>query len=193
MDTLDAIRTRRTIPPAKMGPPGPDGAALERILAAAAAAPDHGPLRPLRFLVVSGAARARLGDLFAACVRRSFPDASPEEIERQRAAPARAPVIVVVVAHLQPDHPKIPEIEQIAATGAAAQNLLLAAHALGFAAKWATGRQAHDAGVRAGLGLRPDDRIVGFVYLGSLAAPHEAPPRPGPDGLVSPWPPDLVG
>lgn len=189
MDALDAILTRRTVPPFKMGPPGPDEAALQRILAAAAAAPDHGMLRPWRFLVVRGAGRERLGQLFAEFVRRVSPNASAEEVEKQRTAPTRAPLIVVVAARLQPAHPKIPEIEQVAAVAAAAQNMLLAAHALGFAAKWATGKQAYDATVKAGLGLGADDRIIGFLYLGSYTASHGAPPRQGLDGVVSEWPP----
>ena len=108
--------------------------------------------------------------------------------------PLRAPVIVVVAARVEPAHPKIPEVEQVAAVAAAAQNMLLAAHALGFAAKWATGKQAYDPGVKAGLGLADDDRILGFLYLGSYAADHEAlPPRPGLDGVVGEWPPAGVG
>jgi nitroreductase len=193
MNVLDAIHSRRTVPPAKMGPPGPDDAALRQILEAGNAAPDHGMLRPWRFLVVRGEGRARLGELFAAFVRRTAPSASPEEIEKQRTAPTRAPAILVVVAHLQPAHPKIPEVEQVAAVAAAAQNMLLAAHALGFAAKWATGKQAYDAGVREGLGLGPDDRIIGFLYLGSPAAGHEAPPRAGLEGIVRDWPPPNPG
>ena len=101
-------------------------------------------LRPWRFLLVRGAGRARLGELFAEFVRRAAPDASPEEVDKQRTAPTRAPVIVVVAARLEPAHPKIPEVEQMAAVAAATQNMLLAAHALGFAAKWATGKQAYD-------------------------------------------------
>lgn len=186
MDTLDAIFSRRTVPPAKMGPPGPDEDALARILAAGAAAPDHGLLRPWRFLVVRGDGRQRLGDLFASLAAAH--GASPEEIEKQRAAPSRAPVILVVVARLQPDHPKVPTIEQIASAAAAAQNMLLAAHALGFAAKWATGRQAHDPGVREGLGLRPEDRVLGFLYLATQAAEHAAPPRLDHADAVLDWP-----
>ena len=193
MDALEALLTRHTVPPAKMGPPGPDNAALGRILEAGAAAPDHGQLRPWRFLVVRGAGLARLGDLFAACVLRHAPDASAAEIEKQRTAPSRASVIVVVAARIDPTHPKIPEVEQIAAVAAAMQNMLLAAHALGFAAKWATGKQAYDAGVKAGLGLGEDDRLIGFLYLGSYAADHEAPPRGGVDGVVSEWPPPATG
>ncbi|MEK0084221.1 nitroreductase [Benzoatithermus flavus] len=193
MDALDAILTRRTVPPAKMGPPGPDAVELRRILAAGAAAPDHGLLRPFRFLVVQDEGRARLGELFAACVRRAALDVSPQEIEKQRTAPLRAPVIVIVVAKVEQDHPKIPAIEQIAAAAAAAQNMLLAAHALGFAAKWATGRQAYDEGVKAGLGLGPADRIIGFLYLGSYAAEHRAAPRGGIEDIVQAWPPAMEG
>ena len=189
MDALDAILTRRTVPPFKMGPPGPDEAALQQILTAGVAAPDHGMLRPWRFLVVRGSGRQRLGELFAEFVNRVAPSASPEEIEKQRTAPTRAPVIVVVAARLRPAHPKIPEVEQLASVAAAAENMLLAAHALGFAAKWSTGKQAYDGVVKEGLGLGMDDRIIGFLYLGSYAAGHEAPPRPGLDGVVSEWPP----
>lgn len=188
MDVIDAILSRRTVPPVKMGAPGPDAAALRRILEAGAAAPDHGLLRPWRFLVVQGAGRDRLGALFADFVQRTSPGLSEEEITKQRTAPLRAPVIVVVAARVQPDHPKIPPIEQIASAAAATQNMLLAAHALGFAAKWATGRQAYDAGVKAGLGLAENDLIVGFLYVGSYAAEHPAPARPGLDGVVTSWP-----
>ena len=188
MDTLEAILTRRTVPPVKMGPPGPDEADLRRILEAGAAAPDHGMLRPWRFLVVRGTGRAALGELFADFVRRSSPGVSPEEIEKQRTAPTRAPLILVVVADIQPNHPKIPPVEQVASAAAAAQNMLLAAHALGYAAKWATGRQAHDAGVKAGLGLAAHDEIMGFLYLGSQLAGHDLPARPGLEGVVREWP-----
>jgi nitroreductase len=193
MDALDAILTRRTVPPAKMGPPGPGEADLRRILEAGGAVPDHGLLRPWRFLVVRGAGRERLGELFADFVRRSAPGVSAQEVEKQRTAPSRAPVIVVVVARVDREHPKIPEVEQTGAVAAAAQNMLLAAHALGFAAKWATGKQAYDDGVKAGLGLGIRDRITGFIYLGSHAADHPPPPRAGLDEVVREWPPATEG
>lgn len=188
MDALEAILTRRSVPPVKMGPPGPDAAQLRRILEAAAAAPDHGLLRPWRFLVVQGEDRRQLGELFAAAVRAELPDVSAQEIEKQRTGPLRAPVIVGVIVRIEPDHPKIPEVEQIASAAAATQNLLLAAHALGFAAKWATGKPAYSRKVMAGLGLGPNERIMALVYLGSYAAEHIMPPRAGLDGLVCPWP-----
>ena len=171
-------------------PPGPDDAQLRRILEAGAAAPDHGRLRPWRFIVVRGAARERLGGLLAdAVLAARGRDANPAEVEKQRASPLRAPVLVVVAAKLRKAHAKIPEVEQVASAAAATQNVLLAAHALGFAAKWATGSGAYEPSVRAGLGLGPDDAILGLVFLGSHAAgaPPEPAPRPGIDDVVTEW------
>ena len=141
-------------------------------------------LRPFRFLVVRAGGRERLGELFAAFVRRTAPDASPAEIDKQRTAPTRAPVIVVVAAHVDPAHPKIPEVEQIAAVAAATQNMLLAAHALGFAAKWATGKQAYDATVKESSAWSRPTGSSAFSISGSPAAAHEARARPGFDDLV---------
>jgi nitroreductase len=188
MDALEALLGRRTVPPARMTGPGPDAAALERMFAAAAAAPDHGRLRPWRFLLVEGEARRALGELFARGLAEDEPDLDPAEFARQREAPLRAPVIVLAVAVLDPGHPKIPEIEQIAAAAAAIQNLLLAAHALGFAGKWATGRPAYSEGVRRRLGLGPNERILGILYLGTPTA-GELPPveRAMPADRVVRW------
>jgi nitroreductase len=188
MDALSTILGRRTVPPARMTGPGPDEAALARMLEAAAAAPDHGRLRPWRFFLVRGPARRAFGELIARALAAEQPDLDPAELDRQREAPLRAPVIVVAAALLDPRHPKIPEIEQLAAAAAAIQNLLLAAHALGFVAKWATGRPAYSAGVRQGLGLGPEDRILGILYLGSPSG-GELPPldRSPPADRVVAW------
>ncbi|MDW8341819.1 MAG: nitroreductase [Geminicoccaceae bacterium] len=187
MEALEALLTRRTVPPALMGEPGPDDRALATMFAAAAAAPDHGRLRPWRFLVVRGAARERLGALFARALAAEQPDLSAEEREKLRAAPSRAPLVIVAVARLDPAHPKIPEIEQIAAAAAAVQNLLLAAHALGFAAKWSTGKPAYSGLVREGLGLGAGERILGFVYLGSPKGAPAPIERPMPSDRVALW------
>src|SRR5919202_4729212 len=100
MDALEAILTRSSVPPVKMGLPGPDEAQLRRILEAGAAAPDHGKLRPWRFLVVRGTARERLGEVFANAVLAKGGEQA--EVEKQRSVPTRAPVVVVVVAKVRP-------------------------------------------------------------------------------------------
>jgi nitroreductase len=187
MEALEAILGRRTVPQLKMTGPGPDKAELRAILEAGAAAPDHGKLRPWRFLLVEGEARARLGALFVRALLAASPDASAAEIEKQRTAPLRAPLLIVVVARIDRRQDKIPEVEQIASTAAAAQNILLATHALGFAGKWSTGRIAYDPVVKAGLGLGPDEHVLGFVYIGAYARPQEPSPRPDLADLVTTW------
>lgn len=187
MDALDALLGRHTVSPAFMTEDGPSAAELARMLAAAVAAPDHGRLRPWRFLVVSGEARANLGALFARALELRQPDAPAQALEQERQRAFRAPVTVVVVAELQRDHPKIPEIEQIAAVAAATQNLLLAAHAMGFAAKWSTGKNAYDPEVAKGLGLAPEDRIIALVSIGRLAADAPVVPHADADAHAALW------
>lgn len=168
MEALEAVITRCSVAPAFLAEPAPDDAALERILAAGASAPDHGRLRPWRFIVIKGTARARLGEVFAAALRRRDPAAPEAALEQARGGPLRAPLVIAVVATIDPHHAKIPEIEQILSAGAAVQNMLLAAHAQGYGGKWLTGANAYDEHVRAALGLATDDRLVAFLYLGSV-------------------------
>jgi nitroreductase len=168
MDALAALSTRHSVAPPFLTTPGPDNRVLAEILAAGASAPDHGRLRPWRFVVIRGAARQRLGEVFAEALIRRQPDAAAEALEQERNRPLRAPVVIAVVARLEPEHPKIPEIEQILSTGAAIENILVAAHAQGFGAKWLTGANAYDDHVKAALGLVGNDRLAGFVHLGTV-------------------------
>jgi nitroreductase len=164
MQAIEALLKRRSA--RTLTAPAPDAGALELIFESAARAPDHGRLRPWRFIVVEGAARERFGTLLAEHLRRTHPGAAEEAVQRERQKAFRAPLIVVVAAVVDPAV-KIPAIEQILAAGAAAQNMMLAAFALGFNAMWKTGAAAYDEAVKAALGLVPTDAIVGFLYLGT--------------------------
>jgi nitroreductase len=166
--------------------PAPDEGALELIFASAAAAPDHGRLRPWRFIVIQASALARFGDLLADHLRRAHPSTSEESLQRERQKAQRAPMIVVVAAICSPGG-KIPVIEQILAAGAAAQNVMLAALALGFNSMWKTGAPAYDERVKAALGLEEKDAIVGFMYLGTETAQPDAVSRPDWHDLVRHW------
>jgi nitroreductase len=187
MEALQAVITRQSVAPAFLGEPAPEGLALERILAAGASAPDHGRLRPWRFIVIRGEARHRLGEVFAEALRKRQPDAPEAALEQERARPLRAPLLIAVAARLDPQHPKIPEIEQILSTGAAVQNVLLAAHAQGFGAKWLTGANAYDEHVKAALGLAADDRLAGFVHLGTIEGAPPAVPHADPREHTTEW------
>jgi nitroreductase len=184
MRALDNLTTR--VSAAGLVEPAPDGAALQQILAAAAAAPDHGRLRPWQFICIRGEARAAFGELLGRTLRARQPDVSEGEIEREKAKAQRAPLIIAVAAALK-EHPKIPQVEQLLAAGAAAQNLLLAAHALGFGGVWKTGAPAYDAAVKQALGLAPGDAIVGFLYLGSLPKPLPARPVADASAYTREW------
>jgi nitroreductase len=168
MEALTALLTRASA--GRLSDPAPSEDQLRTILSAAANAPDHGRLRPWRFLVVRGAARAKLGQAFADALTRRAPETTAQALEAERKKAERAPLIVVVSAEVQ-TNPKVPDIEQVIAAGAAAQNILLAAHALGFGAFWRTGAAAYDDLVKEQLSIPAAERIVGFIYIGTLAAP----------------------
>ena len=164
MQAIDALLTRRSA--RALTEPAPDAGALELIFAAAARAPDHGRLRPWRFILVRGPARERFGALLAEQLRRTHPQIGEESLERERLKAFRAPLIIVVAAHCDPAV-KIPVIEQTLSAAAAAHAMMLAAFALGFNAMWKTGAAAYDATVKEALGLAPADAIVGFLYFGT--------------------------
>jgi nitroreductase len=185
MQAIDALLTRRSA--VTLTEPAPDAGALQLMFASAVRAPDHGRLRPWRFVVIRGAARERFGELLGEHLARAQPGASPESLQRERAKALRAPLIVVVAAHVSEAAKKIPPIEQLLAAGVAAGNLMLAAVALGYNAMWKTGGAAYDPLIAAALGFGDGDTIVGFLYLGTEAA--KAPASRGEwRDLVREWP-----
>ncbi len=168
MDVFEAIDTRISV--SVLRDPGPTDRQWEILLRAGARAPDHGRLRPWRFFIVRGEARELLGRVMAEALRASKPDTPSEALDRERRKPLRAPALLVVAVVTVP-HSGVPEIEQILAGGAAAQNILLAAHALGLGAIWRTGAPAYNDHVARALGLPAQGRVVAFIYLGAPDAP----------------------
>ncbi|MDQ3570201.1 MAG: nitroreductase family protein [Actinomycetota bacterium] len=196
MDALDAILARRSI--GRLVEPGPARHDLERILEAAAAAPDHGELAPWKFVVLEGQAKEAFGTVLAdAYVERcASMGAAPTEgqLAKERTKLGRAPVVLVVAA-VHRHSERIPWEEQFASAAAAAQNALVAATALGYGSMWRTGDAAFDLNVKEALGLGPHDSIVGFLYLGTPAEGSAKPPRqpnlhgPRLDAVVERWEP----
>lgn len=166
--------------------PGPNTQALEQIIRCALRVPDHGRLRPWRFLVIEGEGRNRLGELFVDALRLRNPDASPDVIEKSRTAPLRAPLLIAVIGRLQ-QHAKVPVIEQHLSAGCAAHTLVLAAQALNFGAIWRTGDNCYDTFIKRGLGLGEEELIVGYIYIGTPMLPARAQPELEPAEFMQTW------
>lgn len=175
--TYDLLMRRRSIKTRDMKGPGPDKGAVEKILAAAMRVPDHGKLAPWRFIVLSGDDRAQLGDLIA----RGLIDeneSSEKVAEKMKGYATQAPTLVVAI-HCPSKERPIPLWEQELSVGAACQNMLIAATALGFAAQWLTGWASYSPTVTQGLGLTDKEKIAGFMFFGDK--PEKNPserPRP---------------
>lgn len=176
-DAIELLKTRRSFKARDLSGPGPSAAEIETLLTVASRVPDHGKLTPWRFIVFEGEARRAAGDAIVAAFRKKYPDAKAEQAEAERDRLARAPLVIAVVSRAAP-HVKIPEWEQILSAGAAAMNLVLAAHALGYGASWITEWYAYDRKVLDALGLAPHERIAGFVHIGRPPGPPDDRPRP---------------
>ena len=171
MDALTSLQNRASSP--RLVDPGPTIEALEEIKKSALRAADHCRLRPWRFLVIECDSRKKLGELFIATEKQKISNMTENKCELLAKKAMRAPTIVIVIASLK-QHPVVPEIEQIISAGAAAQNMLNAAYSLGLGAVWRTGEVAYDVNFSAGLGLAVSEKIIGFLYLGTIPVGREA-------------------
>jgi nitroreductase len=183
-DTIDFLKTRRSVKPREMSGPGPSAAELETILTVGARVPDHGKLAPWRFIVFEGDARARAGEIIANVFARKNPQSPPAELEVEKRRLMDAPLVIAVVSFTRP-HPKVPAWEQQLSAGASAMNIVTAATALGYGANWLTGWFAFDRDVLDGLGLKADEKIAGFVHIGTPSKPSEDRPRPTLGDIVT--------
>lgn len=184
---LDLLQNRHSFPASQLLEPAPDNEQLNDILRCAITAPDHGQLRPWRFIAIRGEARQALGDIFVAAAKAREPQISEQKLSKLREKPLRSPLIVVIVATLTPEHPKAPEIEQTLSAGAATQLIQLGATAMGFGSIWLSGANAYDEHVKKALGIAPKDQITGFVYLGTPSADKPSRRRPEISDHLSEW------
>lgn len=185
MDAIAALHGRVSTP--RLTAPAPTSAQLDVLFKAALRAADHGNMRPWRFLIVEGDGLLRLGELFARVATAKNPQITQPELDRCHAMPQRAPMIIVSIAKCQ-SNPKVPQVEQIIAAGAATQNLLNAAFATGVGAVWRTGDMAYDPAVKEGLGLGEGEEIIGFIYVGTPTVPPHEPREQNPSDFFSVWP-----
>jgi nitroreductase len=175
MDVFEAINTRHS--QGKVKPDAVPRALIEKLLSAAVQAPNHHKVRPWRFIVLTGSARNKLGDVFAASQLDRKPDLPPEALDKFRGLPLRAPVVIAVGVD-KPNGEKVHEIENVAAVSAACQNVLLAAQAEGLAAIWRTGEWARDPKIKEYLGFSTDQHLLAYLYIGYPEFVAEYEPRP---------------
>lgn len=184
-DAIDLLLSRRSGSAKAMTGPGPDSSQLQQILKAAARVPDHGKLFPWRFIVIEGEARGRFGAVLADSLKETDPTAATDErLARERGRFERAPVVVAVVSRVREQIP-IPVWEQELSAGAVCQTMLMAAHALGFTANWLTEWCAFHPLVLERLGLKPGERVAGYIYIGHPATPLEERVRPDMSKIVT--------
>jgi nitroreductase len=181
--TLDLLLSRRSGSAKAMKGPGPDSDQLRRILTAGVRVPDHGKLTPWRFILFEGEGRARMGAILGETIAGER-ESSPERIEQERGRFLRAPVVVGVVSRAREQIP-IPLWEQELSAGAVCMTIVIAAHALGFQANWITEWCAYHPKVLERIGLKPAERIAGYIYIGHAADPLEDRPRPPADSITT--------
>lgn len=173
MHVFDVIKRRRSI--GKMTGERPTREQIELLLEAATHAPNHHHVQPWKFIVMSGNAREELGIVMAMSLANRLEETTSEKaqaiLNKERNKPLRSPVVIVVAAE-SPKQPKVMEIENIEATAAAVQNMLLMAEEMGLACMWRTGDAAYDPHVKQWLGLESGDQIVAFLYVGYPAIPR---------------------
>jgi len=179
MSALESLLSRRSIPAQCLTEPGPDEAQLALALDAAMRAPDHGRMQAWRFKLIRGEAKARFCDILVAAALAHDPATPQRQLDKIRSRTQHAPLVIALSARFR-DNPKVPEIEQTLSVGAALMNLLNALHAQGFGAIMLTGASVYDPSVAAALGYGSDERLLGFVYVGSIgllvpAAPERTP------------------
>ncbi|MGV9394135.1 nitroreductase family protein [Streptomyces olivaceus] len=159
MDVMTAVLSRRSAQ--HLVEPAPSDEEFGYLLRAAATAPDHGRIRPWRWVLVRGEGRTALG--------RCFADESPAtgaERYRTESRTHRAPLLATLVFTPATGH-RVPEWEQLAATSAMTTSLMLLLHARGFGSIWRTGRFTESDAVSRLLGLSSGERLLGWLYIGS--------------------------
>ena len=179
------IHGRRTVLPKRLAAPGPDAQQLQRILGAAAAAPDHHDLVPWRFVLVPEAARPALAEAFAASLRERDATASAEQLGDARAKAFRSPLLMLAIVRTAGGDAEISAAERLVSTGCALQNMLLMATALGFGSSLTSGKALASPALRTLFALGDEEQALCFVSIGTIAGPKRARVRPALDRYVS--------
>src|SRR5687768_8889587 len=184
---LSLLKTRRSGRPREMVGPGPSDEELRQILEVAMRVPDHGKLVPWRFVIVGKDQREQFALLLRRALQEEDECAGPAHHEKADQFARQGEALIVLISSPTRQH-KFPVWEQELSAGAAAMNLLHAAHAFGYVGGWVTGWEAYSPKVNAAF-AKPDERIAGFIYIGTPGRDLEERPRPDPAEIVRKWDP----
>jgi len=167
MELITAIETRRNIKPESFNGNIISESDLEKILEAANWAPTHGRTEPWRFFVFGPDTRYELAQIQRDVYTQHAPKESFTEEKAMKFVQRMEKVShAIVIGSVCGSHPSIPDIEEIQATAIAVQNLWLRATDLGIATYWGSGGPTYYPAFKKEFGLREQDYITGFLYLG---------------------------
>jgi len=186
-DVVSALLNHRSTPAGLLDEPAPDAENLATILQCGLSAPDHANVQPWKFITIEAEAREKFGDVLVQAKTKDDPNFTDEQAEALRKKPLRAPMIIAVAASITPNPPKTPRVEQVLTAGVSAQQMQIAARALGFGSIWLTGPMARNTLVKTALGLKEDDELVGFLYIGTPTKSVPERKRPTPQEFTSVW------
>lgn len=190
---INAILARRSISPRRLTAPGPDERQIRLMVEAAVAAPDHGRLRPWRFIVIHDEDREALASAFHDAALELDPNNFGDSAKREAEKAYNAPCLIAVVGRVETAHPVIPESEQWISIGAAIQNMLLAAEDLGFSAMIVSGKKVSTSALVRSFGLGPHENLVGFIAIGTYAGARPSLERAVPESMIAGWHPPVPG
>ncbi len=183
-DALQNILSRNS--PRELSEPIPSPEEMELIYTAALRAPDHAWQRPSRFIEVKGDGLKKLSAIFKKFAQENIDEISEEVLKKYEEAPFRAPMVIILISEIK-EHPKVPEMEQMFSTAAAAENILLALNSLGYAGIWRTGKFALDNRISKYLNLLDNQKVIGYLYVGTATGTQKKIPEIEVSKFVNNW------
>ena len=186
-ETLELLMLRRSLTVKDMVHPGPNEEQLKQILEIGSRVPDHKKQVPWRFLTFEKSIRGKFGKILRTIFAKNNPKTNEKILDFEENRFLRAPLVIAVISTADKDNPKVPEWEQILTAGAVCQNILIASNAMGYASQWLTEWYAYDKVVLKKLNLNPNERIAGFIYIGTASKQPKERGRPDLANLVKKW------
>ncbi len=186
-ETLELLMLRRSLTVKDMVHPGPSEEQLKQILEIGSRVPDHKKQVPWRFLTFEKSIRGKFGKILRTIFAKNNPKTNEKILDFEENRFLRAPLVIAVISTADKDNPKVPEWEQILTAGAVCQNILIASNAMGYASQWLTEWYAYDKVVLKELNLNPNERIAGFIYIGTASKQPKERGRPDLANLVKKW------